>query len=257
MSYIGQLPTSSARLIGPGMMPEYGADYSQLRARDNWRVAYGDLASFLSVAYGTLETINVGGTQTIQRVVPLRFNEDNRLLATSINAKYKGWNRAGTTFTYAIIAIDYSTTAWDQLGQYAFVEITFDPEERTEVISASGVTIGGEIPAFDRTVWLPGNAYTFTVHNVPTPSDALYQSLYKNVNNATFRGLPAGTVLYLGASGRNMSKFGVTMWDITHKFLTSPLSWNTSFKRDGSTGAVLVNGSAFYPSSDLTQLFYV
>ncbi len=257
MSHVTDLP-SQKRRVSEGVKPHYGADMTKLFASDIWWVPWAQLNHFLTVVGGTAETINIGGGQSISRIVPLRFKDDERLLAVRVDAEYKGLDPATGTWLGAEVSIDYESPQWPTDGPLAFIRINGSQSGRTMTIPASGALIGGQVPVIDPTLWVPGTRYSLTLINVPYLSDTLYQGLQRNVNSTTFFGIGPGYVMYNGAGFESNSVFGsnVFTWNITHEFEVSSILWNQESKRDGTLGDWTVGGSPAYAESDFSVLFY-
>lgn len=257
MSHVSDLPVKKRR-VSEGFKPHYGADMRQLRGSDVWWVPWELLPAFLTVVGGTLETILVSQSVSIQRIVPLRFADDERLIANDVDCEYRGLNPATGTWLGADVTIQYATPDYSLTGSEAFIKITGAQSSRSITFPASGGLIGGEKPVIDPTKPIPGTTYSYTLYNVPFLSDALYQSLQKTVNEAPFRGIAPGYVLYNGASFESKSVFGTAVftWDITHQFEVSSVPWNFEAKRNGDLADMTLNGADFFPPADHSLLFY-
>jgi hypothetical protein len=158
---------------------------------------------------------------------------------------------------------------WRGYSRYVRVEnndeYTFDTGNGTAKITQSLGTVGvyalsgTTAPDFNGTIGVNGDKIDGVEIQIPEPQftethyidDSLVTSGYKRtlaglakkVNNATFKGMQAGEVLFLGATG---SKRGDEKWQITYRFAYSPnvtginLGGNVTGYYGGSGGGITV-----------------
>lgn len=130
-----------------------------------------------------------------------------------VTVPYEGKNEAVYTFETgggtAHITQSFGTTRYAPAGStapdfYGAIGVNGD--------SVDGVDI--TIPTFNFT-----ETYRFPGSTVSGTYKMILFNLTGKTNNATFRGLAAGEVLFLGASG---TKTGIDDWEIAFKFAASP-----------------------------------
>jgi hypothetical protein len=236
MAYVTELPATAKRSAVRGERPRADWDEDVFQASDTWLVPREDLAAFLRVAGGTVESI--GGVLT--RIVPLRFKEFPFAIADKISWQADGWDRTRNDFDIERVSIQYSTPKYGD----DFTSVDWSPDVRAvnkPVTSYSG--IAPEDAA--------GLRYNLTMHKLASVPLETWRAASGKINNAAWRGFATGTVKFDGPSGQQRTTLGgETTYQATLVFRVNRLRWDYDFD---ATGAWVSVGSP--PTEDFTAVF--
>lgn len=262
------LPASAVRLYE---RTEIDGDQNGLYAIACWMVPYRDTYKFLQGAFMT--AIRIGGpTGPITRVVPLMFPDfpDNLILyAQGFKIKADGVGAVDTLdvktglkdmYGVAFIEVEFRTVPWTSTGDNPYQTVRTRTSGRQFSLPASAIVLGSTMvdhPIGDQSYTVPGMTIDITTYQVPEQNVALWASVSRCVNDDSFAGFDAGTLLYLGANtDRQTTVAGQTVYQITHSFEWSSLDWNIQPSPGGFPAIyVFADGTPLYPSISFDQLF--
>ncbi|MGD9128248.1 MAG: hypothetical protein PVH19_12800 [Planctomycetia bacterium] len=180
--------------------------------------------------------------------------------------------------SYAKATVEYITIDPSDAGS-AYTEddanLTYQMYETGEYLSVgsggwSWTDTSTAIPSSQTlTKWVPIREHHLTWDITDEPPWSTIQSLQGTINNSTFLGCPAGTVLFTGVNARKrfLADFDEDpcpfFWRITYvfrersvQFGSSTYGWNYVYRETPAGWVEVTNGTdKLYDSADLTTLF--
>jgi hypothetical protein len=273
--------------------PRIRANEQGTTATRLFKVAWSDWQPFARLLVGTYETVGAA----IQFVPPLAFPGFQNLLVDEISIDpFDPRNPDGAE----VSSITSGTNSYPDAGARvtAVYRTAFDQNNRPRgdlptvpqgtILSFSAdlatefLTIPGRVWSWDIAgapkvpedvnpgVLLPTGSFQLAWRRVPLPPWNAIRSLRGTVNNATFLGAPAGTVLFQGARASREFQFieDGGFWRIEYEFLEqtkqrsagAAVGWNYFYREEASGGEHWLkikddSGNNPYPSSDFSSLF--
>jgi hypothetical protein len=258
-----------------------------------FRVAWDDWPALVQDLIGYYD--RVGSTATF--TAPLEFPGVENLVVSEIAVEpFDPGNPEGTSVasltqgtngypaagarvaaTYRTLFDSATTARSDMPPVPAGTYLTYDAELSAEFQAVPGRTwhwaASGNPPlAPDQSpaLLVPSGAFHLTWLRVPLPPWQAMRDLRGRVNDASFMGAPAGTVIYLGATVERQFPFSPSggFWRVTYSFAERaiPLAggatagWNYQYKESPVSGQHWIaiaddSGNAPYPAVDFAQLF--
>jgi hypothetical protein len=260
MSTTDQFPASAKRLYKPESAVDVlgiSTPGQKVAASEKWMFDFADRTDALNVVIGTVEVVG-GPNGAVARRVPLRHPEYPFLLATSARSRGKGFDATTHKWLYVEIEISFESPPYDLTGAGAFLSRSGSPSTRSLPGSPAGFRIGGIAPPFDPGDEITGEEFTYTTHQLPTLPIDVYDSVRDCVNNATFLGRAAGTVLYKGPAYNQTAQFdGTQSWEVNHSFQYSRVPFNQYRTTAGTLANMYrADGTTLkYLEADLNQVF--
>jgi hypothetical protein len=254
---------SARRLFRPEA--EISADMTTVEASASWWVDNADLTAALGVIGGTVETVSGFGSP-ITRVVPLRYPEYTWIVADNLRAVACGHDQKRVStdgfYTGWKIHVHFRKPRYDIEGPDAFLSVSWQSTGRILPGPASAFVGAGSglHPIHDPGLWVPGRDYTITLHQLPIANLddylAFWTGAQRSVNASTYRGIPAGQLMFNGDSGyRTTTIANVTTYEVSLSFSASNVPWNQEVMGDGSLEDLLMDGNPRYPAIDFLTLF--
>jgi hypothetical protein len=255
---------SFRRALNPRPRASYDGRANKGDGTVSYWVQDEDLDAALDVIDGVEEelTISVSPLVTITRNVPLQHHRFAVLYAYGYEVEeYHSWEPAvgGKPYTgpQALVTVRYGLPEWAS-GSELYQKVTVRGTETQE--NADGATFsGGATPSYAVSIPLPGMSYGVTVFDAVDMDEThenYLRSMSGRVNNATWRGNPAGTVRYHSPTiDYSRKRDGTRTSQYSLQFDAKPRDWNYEMKRDGSLAALLVNGANRFTTLDFTSLF--
>jgi hypothetical protein len=274
--------------------PKLAVSEQGMTAWRSFRVAWADWPAFCGELIGSYQV--VGGTFVFTE--PLEFPGFPNLVVSDIqlepfdpaspdgtgvgtlgaapNAYSAGGARVTATYTTAFDVGNEPRPELPKVPKGTY--LTFRADLGAEYMATPGRIWRWQAPPANPVVpddvnpglLIPQGTFHLTWHRVALPPWSTMRELRGKVNDATFVGAPAGTVLFLGARVRRRFHFVALggFWEVQYTFqentkeLTSgaKVGWNHFYKETKVAGEHWVaiadeDGNAPYGAGDLTQLF--
>jgi hypothetical protein len=210
-------------------------------AQIGFSTTYANLVPFVLAIAGSNQTITTSFGSMV-RVQRLQHPEYTGLYAVRVRTEATGESSGpGVDQMYSMVKVlvEFSTMPFGTSGDSAFM--TWETTQSSQYTTLPGKKYKfstGE--PLDQEVGVPANlnTYVLTLFNCPTLDDATIDTVMASpVNSATFRGKPAGSLMFGGCqSVYQTSVGGVVTFQKSFSFTYRSYDWNAAYKHDGTLG---------------------
>jgi hypothetical protein len=206
---------------------------------------FSNLSNFILTVGGTANTITATWG-SLSRITPLQHPLFPSLLAFEVDAEACG--EASTTsstlanmWSRVRLNINFRSVPYDQTGDQAYMTIEED-------VGSTYTTFPGRKLAFtdgepidqDAGTFVGTKNYQVTVYQAPSLDSSVTDALIGKINNATFLGFAAESLLFGGVrSSYERSVGGLVRYQKTFTFAYQSHSWNQAYKKNGTLGTVV------------------
>ncbi len=223
---------------------------------------------FVREMLGTTQDVGVPPEHVIQRTVPQVYPDNPSLYASHFKIFPRGRSyESGSTIAYdkCVVQIRFTNPDFDYESPdgsldsliYASEDLDFAADFQNLPASAfrfpsDNAPVGTSLGRLIGTT-----EYRIVRHQVPYLPESMIESAVGHVNETTFRGRPAGTLLFLGAkASRELTSDGAKSWRIDYRFARRSVPWNMVMRPD--SGAFEepqdTSGNPVYPSFEMSGL---
>lgn len=222
---------------------------------------FSQLATFVTKIAGTSQTITTSWGSFL-RVVPMQHPLFSGLLARRVKCKATGEHSGTSTYNQmysrAKVIVDFESVLYGTTGDQAYMSLevekgaTYTTQPGRKFAFSSGEPIDQDAGA-----WAVTNNYVITLFQCPQLHDDYIDLAAGKINNATFLGRPAGTMLFGGCRGmQTISTGGVITYQRSLSFAYRSYSWNQAYNRAGTLDTPLdPAGNPQYANYDFNNLF--
>lgn len=278
MSTIADLPEGWTRLADPGATRWRLTRGGTVEAEALFRGPGHSYADFLYAVGGKEETFTYpGGSQSVTRVVPLKFPSASTLFdnvyANGVEMEGSGLPSEDAAeqvaYQWAVARVTFSSESFfDFGGDYPLISYSFSGG--ADMVTQPGTSY--EFPSDslrlnqDVGTLIPWRDFSITMHNLQSLNESTYDDLCGRVNSAGFvhpNGVTyaAGFIQYLGPSGGYSVTVGnQKSFTVTHRFKWRRIKHNAVARPDGGgfEEPEVVGGSdKILPSADLNLVYEV
>jgi hypothetical protein len=260
VSTVADLPTPWSYLYAPQL--RVSGDRGGWRSTLAFRCTFANLANFATIIGGAPQTITTTWG-SISRIVSLQHPLYPALWADRVQCEATGTASTTSTaladlYTDARVFVDFGTIPYPVTGDSAYM--TWEVDQGAVYTTQPGRKFkfaSGEPLDQDAGAWSVQNTYILTLYQCPSQGDANIDLLSGKLNNATFFGRPANSLLFGGCKSiYEVSVAGVVRYTKSYVFTYRSYSWNQAYKRDGTLDTpVDPAGNAPYQTGDFNLLF--
>jgi len=237
MSTVADLPGNWKYLRKPA--PTLSADGTKWGARISFVIDATDLIPFVNVIAGQTESVPYSGG-SVDRIVMLQHPLFPWLWSSSFTCEYFGEASEDSTeledmYSLVKVDVDFSSTnyptsggepflTWETKGSGLYATI---PNRKMRFTT-------GEVLGADAGVHFTQTVYVLTLYQCPTLGDDILNAYDNTLNNATFRGIPAGQLRFDSWGGSfTIGSGGVIQWTRQIQFTRQSHHWNQYYRSDG------------------------
>jgi hypothetical protein len=227
-------------------------------------VPIDEMSTFLAFLAGTVETVDIGGGSTIERIVPASFPYDPEMLLIAYNARAFGgpggssWLSGG--FSHWKVDCDFQTLPFGTDGETAYY--TFSRETGEQFLSVPNLQLtfsnGTKTPG-EFALPVPVVNLTLTTYLSTTPVDATVDALVGKINSVAFDDYAQYTLRFTGIkSDFARGSFSRTLTK-SYGFQYRREHWNKALRADGNwdTATLGSTGVGAFLTTDLSVLKYL
>lgn len=268
MSYVTDLPTDGLpagstwkKMRRHRPAPSFALIEGGAEAEDEWIVPYAGLAKFMNVVAGGAELITGGVFGA--RWIPLRFHEYPTCIAVTARARFirdlataAEGDPGDNYWTHAFVRISYRTPKYPLSGSDALMTYSSHPAVYPVRIPAGSALVGAGSNPETLYSQVGGKSFTYRLHRLASYNPAAWANAVNLVNNATWQGYAAGTVLFPGiGEDRQANVDGSDLWELTLPFQYRAIPWQQDYDASGALGDVTVDGNSRYTPADFAATF--
>lgn len=230
------------------------------------RIPLDALSDFLAFAAGTVETVDVGGGATMERILPVSFPGDGDLLLMSYRAEAFGGPASGSAsflaggFSHWQLDCEFATLPYGTDGETAYYTLTDDTGE--QFLSIEGLKLhysNGTISPGDFGLPVPVTNITLTTFLGNTPVSYAVRQMVGKINSVAFEDIPQYMLRFVGIkSDYARGSFSRTLTK-SYGFQYRYPHWNMHLRSDGvwDTATLGTSGVGAYLTTDLNLLKYL
>lgn len=236
-------------------------DTNGLKATIPFRTTYANHIPFLTQVFYYTATIT-SSWGSFSRVFHLQHPEYPSLYASGFKMEATG-NSGGTTaygtmFSDVRIEVEFTNPPYGFAGDTAFS--TWEVDQGSTYTTHPGRKFkfgSGEPLDQDAGTFAVLNSYVLTIFNAPVLNDSVMDTLSGRVNNASFMGRAAGSLLFGGCKSTFQNNLGGTVsYQKSLSFTYRSYSWNQAFRSDGVLDTPTdPAGNGLYNTGTFTDLF--
>lgn len=259
MPTVNDLPGDWKYLYDPA--PTLEADGEAWTASLSFVTPQYNVIPFVSLLSGVTESVPYSGG-SVDRIVTLQHPLYNWLWSTSFSCEAFGEASQTSTaledlHSHAKINVDFRSTNYPTGGSEPY--LTWETRGTSLYATIPGRKMkftGGEVLGQDAGFFISQVSYVLTLYQAPQLNDEYINGFLNTVNNATFRGIPAGQLRFdTWGSSFEIIGGGGLRWTKQLVFTRQSHSWNQYYTSAGVLETALDPASnPTYPSSNFALL---